>query len=194
MTANKPYRVTVKVRNNNILSAIEDSGGEAGAKWCSANGLVYQSVNDLINMTTGPLKENGQLRKVAADLCDVLGKLPDELWTNEQLYPLEKNFSEMNMDLSQVISLLPNDQQSYLPDFSELENGKIKQLVITALGCLTDRERKVVTRTFAHDMTLDDIAEKIGVTRERVRQILAKSLKKLRHPSISSKLIDCLSD
>ena len=95
MANHKDYRLTVKVRNNRILKAIEAVGGTPGGKWCAANGLNYVSVNELINLTSSPLnKVDGTLTLNASLLCDVLGKLPEDLWSNEQLYPLVKNFSE----------------------------------------------------------------------------------------------------
>ncbi len=94
----KDYRITVKVRNNRILKAIEECGGTPGQKWCEANGLSYSSLNYFINMAKSPLRDDGTIRSSASQLCDVVGKLPEELWSNEQLYPLEKNFSEMEMD------------------------------------------------------------------------------------------------
>lgn len=184
----KDYRLTVKVRNNRILKAIEAVGGTPGGKWCAANGLGYISVNDLINMTSSPHKGDGTLTLNASLLCDVLGKLPEDLWSNEQLYPLVKNFSEMEMDYGQVCALLPSSEQSYLPDFSEMEEAETTKLVDEALGCLTSREAKVLRLRFYEDMTLAAIGEQFGVQKERVRQIEAKALRKLRHPRLAEKL------
>lgn len=188
MANHKDYRLTVKVRNNRILKAIEAVGGTPGGKWCAANGLGYISVNDLINMTSSPHKGDGTLTLNASLLCDVLGKLPEDLWSNEQLYPLVKNFSEMEMDYGQVCALLPSSEQSYLPDFSEMEEAETTKLVDEALGCLTSREAKVLRLRFYEDMTLAAIGEQFGVQKERVRQIEAKALRKLRHPRLAEKL------
>ena len=149
----KDYRITVKVRNNRLLKAIEDAGGTPGQKWCDANGLGYARVNSLINMTSSPLTAEGDLFPDASRLCEVLDKIPDDLWSSEQLYPLEKNFSELEMDYSQVVALLPSEQQSYLPDFSELEQEQTKGLVSAALSTLTDREREVIRMRFEDELT-----------------------------------------
>ena len=90
-------------------------------------------MNDLINMTSSPLSSDGSLFHDAARLCEVLGKPPEDLWSNEQLYPLEKNFSEMEMDYSRVIALLPPEKQSYLQDFSKPEQEQTKALVLSRL-------------------------------------------------------------
>ena len=64
------------------------------------------------------------------------------------------------------------------------------------LDSLTDRERRVLELRFGLDdgrcRTLEEVGKEFGVTRERIRQIEAKALRKLRHPSRSKKLKDYL--
>lgn len=184
------YRVTLKVRNNRLLKAIEAAGGSPGAKWCEENGLLYNAVNDLINMTASPINANGSLRKPAAVLCDVLEKLPEELWSNEQLYPLEKNFSEVEMSYSQLCALLPGADTEYLEDSSEFEEDQKKALINTALATLTAREQRVITMRFLEDATYQEIGKKVGVTKGRIRQIEDKALRKLRKPSRKGLLVE----
>lgn len=188
----KDYRLTIKVRNNRLLKAIEAVGGTPGGKWCAANGLGYKRVNDLINMTSSPLTAEGELHQDAAKLCEVLGKLPEDLWSNEQLYPLEKNFSDMEMDHAQVVALLPQEQQSYLPDFSEFEQAQTKALVSKAISTLTPREQEVLRMRFEDDLTLEECATRLDVTRDRVRQIEAKALRKMRHPTRVGMFVDAV--
>jgi RNA polymerase primary sigma factor len=75
----------------------------------------------------------------------------------------------------------------------ELLRGQIKE----ALDFLTDRERQVLEMRFGlkdgKDHTLEEVGKEFGVTRERIRQIEAKALRKLRHPSRSRALRDYLS-
>ena len=188
----KDYRITVKVRNNRLLKAIEDAGGSPGNKWCEANGLGYARVNSLINMTSSPLTAEGDLFPDAARLCEILGKLPEDLWSNEQLYPLERNFSEMEMDHAQVVAMLPAEQQFYLPDFSGIEQAQTKALVTQALSTLTSREQEVIGMRFEDDLTYEECARRLDVTRERIRQIEAKAMRKLRHPSRVGMFVDAL--
>jgi RNA polymerase sigma factor (sigma-70 family) len=188
----KDYRLTIKVRNNRILKAIEAVGGTPGNKWCEEHGLRYARVNDLINMTSSPLSADGKLYRDAERLCEVLGKLPEELWSNEQLYPLERNFSSMEMDHAQVVALLPHDQQSYLPDFSNIEQAQTKSLLLKAMSTLMPREQAILKMRFYDDLLLEECAKNLGVTIERARQIEAKALVKMRNPTRQGIFIDAV--
>ena len=72
----------------------------------------------------------------------------------------------------------------------------LDQLMVEVLSTLTDREQKVLRLRFGLDdgraRTLEEVGKEFNVTRERIRQIEAKALRKLRHPSRSRKLKDYL--
>ena len=72
----------------------------------------------------------------------------------------------------------------------------LKEQLVEVLGTLTDREQKVLRLRFGLDdgraRTLEEVGKEFSVTRERIRQIEAKALRKLRHPSRSRKLKDYL--
>ena len=73
----------------------------------------------------------------------------------------------------------------------------LKEQLIDVLSTLTDREEKVLRLRFGLDdgraRTLEEVGKEFDVTRERIRQIEAKALRKLRHPSRSKKLKDYLT-
>ncbi len=101
-----------------------------------------------------------------------------------------------------------DDEDSHLGDFIEdtnmlspLEEATIaglKEATHDILASLTEREAKVLRMRFGIDMNTDHTLEEVGkqfdVTRERIRQIEAKALRKLRHPSRSEKLISFLEE
>lgn len=72
----------------------------------------------------------------------------------------------------------------------------LKDQIRQALGVLSDREREVLEMRFGlldgQDHTLEEVGKHFGVTRERIRQIEAKALRKLRHPTRSRQLRDYL--
>ena len=73
----------------------------------------------------------------------------------------------------------------------------MKEQLIDVLGTLTPREEKVLKLRFGIEdgrtRTLEEVGKEFNVTRERIRQIEAKALRKLRHPSRSKKLKDFLN-
>lgn len=186
----KDYRITVKVRNNRLLKAIEDHGAVVGGKWCASVGINYCTLNNLINMTYSPLDREGQLRPIATKLCEILDKLPEELWSNEQLYPLEKNFSEMEMDYAQVCALLPEDERHVLLDTSGIEQRQLRDMIEKALDTLTERQSKLLRMRYFDGLTIQETASALGVSHGRVLQIEQKAIRLLRHPDRVGLLVD----
>ena len=107
------YNIKVKIRNNLLLKAIKNAGYEPGAKLSKLIGINYQSLNELINLTISPLMSDGNLRPCAIKILEFFNKIPDELWTYEQLEPLEKNSFEFEADFNQI--------QCYLPKYDAVD-------------------------------------------------------------------------
>ena len=115
---------------------------------------------------------------------------------------------EISKDPVSMDSPIGEEEDSSLGDFIEDENmmspsdsadyQMLKQELMNALDTLTDRERKVIELRFGlkdgQARTLEEVGKEFNVTRERIRQIEAKALRKLRHPSRSRKLKDFLQE
>ena len=98
------------------------------------------------------------------------------------------------------------EEDSHLGDFIEDHDARapaeeasftlLREQLDEVLKTLTEREQRVLRLRFGLDdgraRTLEEVGQKFGVTRERIRQIEAKTLRKLRHPSRSKKLKDYL--
>lgn len=91
-----------------------------------------------------------------------------------------------------LVSLVPDDNESNPED--EVTYTLLKEQLREVLSTLTEREQKVIRLRYGLDdgrqRTLEEVGKKFNVTRERIRQIEAKALRKLRHPSRSRKLKD----
>lgn len=90
---------------------------------------------------------------------------------------------------NRLLDILPNDQQP--PPDSELMRESLRVEVQQVLNTLTQREAEVVKLYFGLDgvvLTLEEIGEKFNLTRERVRQIKEKAIRRLRHASRSKSL------
>ncbi len=180
------YRVAIKVRNNRILKAIEAVGGTPGQIWCEANGLIYSKVNDLINMTASPVTKKGDLIITASKLCEVLDKLPEDLWSDDQIRPLEKNFTSLEMSREQVMSLMAPEDTTYLTDFeNQIDSKRLELVMARAINTLDDRKQRILKARYFEDKTLDEVGKEFGILPERIRQIEAQALRELRHPAKS---------
>ena len=150
-----------------------------------------------------------KLIRVSRRLLQELGREPSP----------EEIAAEMNMPVERVREILKISQEpvsletpigeeedSHLGDFIQDDNVPVpadaaaftllKEQLEEVLGTLTEREQKVLTLRFGLEdgraRTLEEVGKEFNVTRERIRQIEAKALRKLRHPSRSRKLKDYL--
>jgi len=89
---------------------------------------------------------------------------------------------------------ISDDKQ--LSPYDVTSQQMLRENIDEVLSALTDREAKVLRMRFGlagnKMMTLEEVGRKFGVTRERIRQIEAKALRKLKHPSRRKKLQDFL--
>ena len=178
------YRIGVKVRNNRILKAIEAQGGLFGGKWCAANGLSYAMMVRLVALKESPYKEsNRELTKTASGLCDVLFMSPDELWSEQQTFALEKNFTELEMSEAQVAALInkADNEFNYLsaPE-AFLAQKNMAEGIIKSLTFLTKREQQVIQMRYYDGNTFREVGKELGVCGNRAMQIEAKALRRIR--------------
>ena len=103
-------------------------------------------------------------------------------------HSLDTPFSDE--DKNCLLDVIP-DQATDEPD-KELQMDSLQEEVAAALDTLKDREREVIRMYFgigqSYALTLNEIGEEFGLTRERVRQIKEKAIRRLRHRSRSRKL------
>lgn len=150
-----------------------------------------------------------KLIRVQRQLLQELGREPSpEEVAKEMNIPVER-VREIQKISQEPVSLetpIGEEEDSHLGDFIQDDNVPVpaeaaaftllKEQLIDVLGTLTEREQKVLRLRFGLDdgraRTLEEVGKEFNVTRERIRQIEAKALRKLRHPSRSRKLKDYL--
>ena len=187
------YRVQIKVRNARLLRAIEKAGHQPGPIFAREVGISYTvHLLPYLNLKRTPFDENGDLRPCAEKLCVFLNCLPDELWSEEQRYPLLTNAAEIELSAASVHELLASPSDCADP-LSLLEKKQAAQAVDALLDTLTPREAEVLRLRHGIDgepMNLEEMAKAKGCSRERIRQIEAKALRKLRAPARQTALMD----
>lgn len=130
---------------------------------------------------------------------------PEEI-AEEMGLPVERVVEIQRISQDPVSLEMPvgEEEDSHLGDFLEdekskapqefAEAGMLREQLAAVLNTLTPREEMVIRLRYglddAHPRTLEDVGKEFGVTRERIRQIEAKALRKLRHPNRSKKLKD----
>ncbi|MFN3402685.1 MAG: RNA polymerase sigma factor RpoD/SigA [Cytophagaceae bacterium] len=169
---------------------------------------ILQALAEQSRIVRLPLNRVGSLNKISKTFSDLEQKYerepsPDELaevldvTTSEVVDTLKISGRHVSMDApfvqgeeNSLLDVLENDGE-VTPD-AELMNDSLRKEVQRALSTLTQREADVITLYFGlngeHSMTLEEIGEKFNLTRERVRQIKEKAIRRLRHTSRSKAL------
>jgi RNA polymerase sigma factor (sigma-70 family) len=184
----KEFRLKVSVRNNLLLSAIEAQGYVSVAEFERACGLGMGRINNLVAMREAPISTSGEFSKNAKLVMEVLGAAPTDLWTEQQLtIKLKTNSGERDIDADIVQHLLEQKSRTdYLPSPEDsLLAAETSAIVEQVLGTLKPREKDILQERFEKDLTLEEVGNHHGVSKERIRGIEAKALRKLRHESRS---------
>jgi RNA polymerase primary sigma factor len=169
---------------------------------------ILQALAEQSRIVRLPLNRVGSLNKISKTFSELEQKYerepsPDELAevldvsTSEVVDTMKISGRHVSMDApfvqgeeNSLLDVLENDGEE-TPD-SGLMNDSLRKEVQRALSTLTQREADVITLYFGlngeHSMTLEEIGEKFNLTRERVRQIKEKAIRRLRHTSRSKAL------
>ena len=146
-----------------------------------------------------------KLNRISRQMVQEMGREPKADELSERLEMGEDKVRRVLKIAKEPISMetpIGDDEDSHIGDFVEDANASLpvdratedglKQLIGNVLGGLTAREAKVLRMRFGigmnTDHTLEEVGKQFDVTRERIRQIEAKALRKLRHPSRSDQL------
>ena len=156
---------------------------------------MVETINKLVRVSRRLLQELGR-EPTDAEIAEEMGITPEKV----------REIIKVSQDPVSLETPIGEEEDSHLGDFVEDKEAispsdaasltMLHNEVEDILDTLTPRERRVLQLRFGlidgHQRTLEEVGKRFGVTRERIRQIEAKALRKLRHPSRSKKLRDYL--
>lgn len=158
---------------------------------------MVETINKLVRCQRQLMQELGREpspEEIAAKMETTPEKVREIIKISQEPISLESPVGEE--DDSNLGDFIP-DTDAISPD-EYASNELLKDELRNVLETLTDREERVLRLRFGLDdgrmRTLEEVGKEFGVTRERIRQIEAKALRKLRHPSRSKKLRDFMDD
>lgn len=156
---------------------------------------MVETINKLIRVTRQMLQELGR-EPLPEEIAKEMGMSVDKV----------REIMKISQEPVSLETPIGEEEDSHLGDFIPDDDAQapaeaaaftlLKEQLIDVLDTLTPREEKVLRLRFGLDdgraRTLEEVGKEFNVTRERIRQIEAKALRKLRHPSRSKKLKDYL--
>lgn len=189
------YRVKITIRNERILKLIEDQGYVSVRKFCEAQKIEYQRTTELISGKLKPVKDNGELCYICSQLLKALGAEFEDCFTPRQMKGFNKRSFEIKVKEESLKALINPTVNQEMKMIEQDAKNNIRYAI--EMG-LESREAAMLKMKFGfddgHEQTLEQIGTTFGVSRERVRQIIAKAKRRMSHPNVMRQILKAGAD
>ena len=179
----KNFHVTLRVRNNQLYERRRETGLNQ-RQFAAEVGISYTVYVELEQLKRQPCSAGGFLFFEASRLCAYHSATPEELWP-EEVRAVEHPVLERTFDAAELRELTGSQSSRQLaePPDKRAEAADVKKALAVGMASLKGREVEILRRRYTENETYDTISKALGISRERVRSIEMKALRKMRHSS-----------
>tara|TARA_R100000008_G_C3500771_1_gene123567 strand:- start:47 stop:676 length:630 start_codon:yes stop_codon:yes gene_type:complete len=185
------YRIKITIRNDRLLRAIEEAGYKSARQFAIDNVLPEEKVGRLIRGVIKPITEEGSLTPFCAEVLKLLDKTVEDCFTSKQLQGFKKSTFVTSVDEKHLIQISQNNSNAEL---KFIESDVKKTIDKIFMENLKPKEERIMRMRYGmgldRDYTLEEIGLQFSVTKERIRDLLKKSIEKLKKPHIAKQLIN----
>ena len=184
------YRVKITIRNERLLAAMEGMGYKSVAEFSRNQGLNSVKVREIFSGKIPPLDREGNPKELTKEILEILNLTIEKAFTEKQLKGFKKHTFEVKIEEEKLLQIISPAKNQEIKVIEQEVKSKLSEI----LSALTPREEKILRMRFGigmnTDHTLEEVGRKFFVTRDRIRQIEARALRKLKHPSRSKQLME----
>ena len=176
---NKDYRLKVTIRNDRLLTAMENMGFESMAQFTQTHGLSYQRTGEIFNGKLKPLNNKGELTSIAKEILSILNLETDEAFTERQLKGFTKTSFEKRIEEKDLLKLAdPIKNHEFL--LMEKDVNKILSEMLSKLPPRYEKVVRMINGLGGQEVcSYKKIASELNVGSYRVSQMYLTALKKL---------------
>ena len=185
---NKDYRLKVTIRNDRLLTAMENMGFESMAQFTQTHGLNYQRTGEIFNGKLKPLNNKGELTSTAKEILSILNLETDEAFTERQLKGFVKTTFEKRIKEKDLLKLAdPIKNHEFL--LMEKDVNKILSEMLSELPPRYEKVVRMINGIGEQEVcSCKKVALEFNLSTSRVSQMYLKALQKLSTTSNLEKL------
>jgi hypothetical protein len=186
----KDYALQIKIKNNYLLQMMKRRDLTTVAELSRQCGVNQSTLCSLLSLQTPAYGSSGKLLPCVTKLCEFFDCLPEDLFPEQHLQeslPINKVLIEANAEDLIPLSMRLASQDPLDLLIQEEEEERTTTLVTEAVAGLFLRDRVIIKHRYGLDRdspaTLKEVGERLVISTTRVKELEARGLRKLRHPS-----------